>query len=369
MLPIVVNPLLWYVHEQMKQIPTEVLLKVVVSYYSIEDIEKAKNIIFENFPEENRPRKLQRKINRQGQNKADNNVKDIVEMFHEMAIADGFKTPIFVTANTDFPPLSIAGVDVTALKQDMAVLQKDFLQMQQAKLQDNTELNDIKQAVDELKSLLMKQQNSPAEVNLQELQQSGCIVTQKCVASKPSYSNICKKQVPVGTNFDKELENECDRSKLLDKPYDKSKVLPGTGNKSNHKGKNGMEWKTVQKHVRKNFVGKSQNSGIKSVCPMFKPAEVFLSRIHPDTKEDEILVFAKKQFQNATDVQCEKLSTKYNTYNSFKVSLSGIAFRDSVNLNNWPEGILVKRYFAPKTTETQVDLIKETPTTGNQIVG
>ena len=169
MLPIVVNPLLWYVHEQMKQVPIEVLLKVVVSYYSIEDIEKAKNIIFENFPEENRPRKLQRKINRQGQNKADNNVKDIVEMFHEMAIADGFKTPIFVTANTDFPPLSIVGVDVTALKQDMAVLQKDFLLMQQAKLQDNTELNDIKQAVDELKSLLMKQQNSPAEKKINNL--------------------------------------------------------------------------------------------------------------------------------------------------------------------------------------------------------
>lgn len=53
------------------------------------------------------------------------------------------------------------------------------------------------------------------------------------------------------------------------------------------------------------------------------------------------------------------------------MTLSGIEFRDSANLNNQPEGILVKRYFASRTTVTQDELFKKIPNKENinQIVG
>ena len=49
MVPIVVNPLLWYVHEQIKCVPSETLVSVFSKYYSSEAMEKAKNTLFDHF--------------------------------------------------------------------------------------------------------------------------------------------------------------------------------------------------------------------------------------------------------------------------------------------------------------------------------
>ena len=76
--------------------------------------------------------------------------------------------------------------------------------------------------------------------------------------------------------------------------------------------------------------------------PVLKPAIVFISRLDPNTKEKDIEKFANDQFNGLSKVICEKLITKYDTYNSFKVSLYGVTFKDSLNTDNWPEGILVK---------------------------
>ena len=48
---IVLNFLLWYIHEQIKQSLKEKLRKVVLSFYSGRAIEKQKNVIFANFPD------------------------------------------------------------------------------------------------------------------------------------------------------------------------------------------------------------------------------------------------------------------------------------------------------------------------------
>ena len=85
---------------------------------------------------------------------------------------------------------------------------------------------------------------------------------------------------------------------------------------------------------------------IKSVKPVLKPAIVFISRLDPSTKEKDIENFAKDQFNGLSKVICEKLITKYGTYNSFKVYLYGVTFKDSLNTDNWHEGILVKRFYS-----------------------
>ena len=57
MVPIVVNPLLWYVHEQMKCVPLKTLVSVLSKCYSSEAIEEAKNTLFDHFSQEFRPKK------------------------------------------------------------------------------------------------------------------------------------------------------------------------------------------------------------------------------------------------------------------------------------------------------------------------
>ena len=65
-----------------------------------------------------------------------------------------------------------------------------------------------------------------------------------------------------------------------------------------------------------------------------------------DSKNVTLEMFAKDQFNGLSKVICEKLITKYDTHNSFKVSLYGVTFKDSMNTDNWPEGILVKRFYS-----------------------
>ena len=55
-------------------------------------------------------------MQRQGLNKAENDMKDIIEVFHEIAVVKRFKTPIFVTEGAKFPPLDAAGVNKTSLQ-------------------------------------------------------------------------------------------------------------------------------------------------------------------------------------------------------------------------------------------------------------
>ena len=146
MVPIVVNPLLWYVHEQMKYVPSETLVSVLSKYYSSETIEEAKNTLFDHFSQEFRSKKLW-KIAQQGPHKSENNIKDVIEVFHKMAVTEGFKQPVFVTANTDFPPLNVAKVDITALQHDIAIIKNEVFKYKEITENESIQLKELKEAV------------------------------------------------------------------------------------------------------------------------------------------------------------------------------------------------------------------------------
>ena len=93
-------------------------------------------------------------------------------------------------------------------------------------------------------------------------------------------------------------------------------------------------------------IGKKTSTTLRAVKPILKPAQVFLSRLHPDTTEEEIKNFAVKQFVSATAVTCKKLDTKYSSYSSFCIVLNGVSFKESINVENWPSGTLVKRFYS-----------------------
>ena len=65
-------------------------------------------------------------MQRQVLNEAENDMKDIIEVFHEIAVVKRFKTPIFVTEGAKFPPLDAAGVNVTPLQLEFVNLKKDY---------------------------------------------------------------------------------------------------------------------------------------------------------------------------------------------------------------------------------------------------
>ena len=58
------NPLLWYIFQRMKQMTLDMLCKIIIQYYSSVEIETAKELSFDHFSDEVRPKHL-RKISRQ----------------------------------------------------------------------------------------------------------------------------------------------------------------------------------------------------------------------------------------------------------------------------------------------------------------
>lgn len=56
-----------------------------------------------------------------------------------------------------------------------------------------------------------------------------------------------------------------------------------------------------------------------------------------------------------TDIVCEKLTTKFNSYMSFHVSISTVStdvskiYKSVLCADSWPEGVLVRKFFTKKT--------------------
>ena len=102
----------------------------------------------------------------------------------------------------------------------------------------------------------------------------------------------------------------------------------------------------VQKKTKKlsrPFIGKMKGASLKTIQTQRRLADVFISRLNPDTTAAEVEGFVSAQFKSARSVSCRQLLTKYNRYASFHVPIDGISFGESLNLDNWPDGLLVKR--------------------------
>ena len=117
---------------------------------------------------------------------------------------------------------------------------------------------------------------------------------------------------------------------------------------SNNLMSSSHDWKVVQektKTLSRPFIGKTKGASLKPIQTQRRPADVFISRLNPDTTAAEVEGFVSAQFKSACSVSCRQLQTKYNTYSSFYLQIDGISFDESLNLDNWPEGLLVKRYY------------------------
>lgn len=80
-----------------------------------------------------------------------------------------------------------------------------------------------------------------------------------------------------------------------------------------------------------------------------KKVSIFISRLQPDVTKETV-----EQFLTDADVdniECEKLKTRYETYSSFKVTLTEIFADKVLDPSFWPAGTLVKRFVTAKKTE------------------
>ena len=189
--------------------------------------------------------------------------------------------------------------------------------------------------------LLKEIQNSlqalRSSINLDEYQEQNKFIVHphKGNYNQPSYASVIKSYVNMSDKINLQKSAEIFSSQNT---VDTSK----------------SKWISVsQKRFRPKIkIGKNICSNIKAVKKVSKPTEIFATRFQPDITESDIKSYIISEFCDVESISIKKLKAKYSTYSSFKIFIIGISLKDALNEESWPEGIFVKRFYAPKMEST-----------------
>lgn len=118
---IVINELLAFVQNKMDVMVDESLVQICATAFSDDEIEKAKNLLFESVSKQ--------KTTRRRDGKTQRNLDDIICLLRE---TDPEEMPIFVARDLGkLPPVTFDHVDVTRLLKDIVLIQRELGDMQQ----------------------------------------------------------------------------------------------------------------------------------------------------------------------------------------------------------------------------------------------
>ena len=104
----------------------DMLLKLVMDFYSDDAVSQAKSILLDNvvIPEDD-----DKKRNRKGLNKKLNTMKDILNLFHVMTLED---LPLFVASDlSNLPALSMDNSDMSSVVREMEIIKNQMRIMQE----------------------------------------------------------------------------------------------------------------------------------------------------------------------------------------------------------------------------------------------
>ena len=116
-----------------------------------------------------------------------------------------------------------------------------------------------------------------------------------------------------------------------------------------------------KKQTAKLVVGESQrNTHVHSV-PTQRTIDVFVSRLHPATTEEDLTECVNdiKDDIDVKEMACTRLKSKYETlYASYDVAIrvDSAAFKHAIDVfmsaGVWPQGVFVKRFFRKRDGST-----------------
>ena len=274
----------------------------------------------------------------------ESNIKDIIECFNAMAAAENFELPSFVTDNCNFPSLDLKHIDAATLCQDVISLKKEFSKVREDAALISAQvatISEIKESLEDFKST-MKQSMELCRCNADKHADITFSKTgnKELPSMQKTYSAVM-----ANTSKNSDVQNRHKKGFLFKEKSveDKDVTIFDAESTSWIKVKPKKKEQRSISHNRattNTCIGKKQTKIIKTATRHMKPAEVFVSRLHTDTSEEDIKKYVPSQFKNTSNVECEKLKTRFDTYKSFRVTLHDVTFHESMNLDNWPEGVL-----------------------------
>ncbi|XP_006821973.1 uncharacterized protein LOC100368535 [Saccoglossus kowalevskii] len=361
---IIINELLCFLWNKIDVLRIDVIVKLSVDVYDDKEVENTKEILYETCESDSSNRRIQRK----GQNKRANNIHDMIILMHEL---DDVNVPCFVAQDlAKLPPVDITNIDVTVILKEMKSLRYEFAQLKNddKNKRDNqgvlSELLLLRKEMNELKASLKQHVHNDITENLtackitcddktnkdpftksDELDNTNDIVVNNQIGDKilqvPKRYSEALKRTPISVASNSDISGANQRAK------------PPASRISSVSSDNGF---TVVKHKRRNgnrgIITGTKNEVTSSLRAVrtTPPIELFVSRLHPSTTNEDMLSFMRSLGIN--DVKVTMLKTKFDTYASCKLTMSFATSKTLLDADNWPNDILIRRFYPSRNQKS-----------------
>lgn len=366
---VVIDEALCFIMNQHNVLKTPDLSKIVVEHFDPKEIYSAKCKLFGYVPSA-RPVK---------RHKPEDNVEDIISLLDNKLLIDDCSLPVFAAADlSKIPSVAPMHIDTLQVLGCMRKLQGELNSHRDCAASIRSELcswkEDLKQIAAPTDSLELQQELRDLKKAVKSLQFTHEITYAETAKAERVISSM-PRNVRTASESDVDERRKTSAKSTNRAPakaaqnFTKVAATPGTSNQATsvHKqlqgadyqvadavSKPNTDWQTVGPRKKVSCsIGSRSGCRLKCVSPPTRRTDLFISRLHPKTTIVDVNDFIKDALSCEADII--KLNTKFDSYASFKVSLIQDAIRgkDVFSPLLWPEGCLVRKFFAKRTDSTK----------------
>ena len=337
--PIIVNELLCYATDKLNVMPPDSITQICVSFYNLDKIIEAKELLFSLCEDSNDTR--DRYIKRQGPNAAKSSMGDILNMIlRKQAI----KARFVAADMSNLPAVSFNNIDVSVLLSMIESMQTEIQIMKNGMHAQATVCDDLKEAIQ------MQVKRAPATPDISPISSQASHVLsstpkpglprpigQLNAAAEP-WTGPARAQAPV-LNMAAPRANPPPIPPPI--PARKTTLTPAPQEE---------KWTDVVKKPRSNAKGIRIGTGRHTLkaatyAKEGRSADVFVTRLAPEVTTDDILRHLKQNLSIEAKVDLVKAT---NNYSSFHINAKCQFPRKLIDTDLWPEGAIVRWWRTPR---------------------
>ena len=337
------NELLCYVANKMDLVVHDSLIKLCTEFYETKVIECAKQVLFDC------PAVAEcgvRHQGRQGPSKDKNNMEDIIVVFHRCS-----DLPEFMAGDLSrLPPLDMNNIDFAHLlhefqgmRTEMAKMREEFKRCKPISqvAQRDEPWSKPNSGATVVNLPAMREDTSPksarstvttpnAALTTATTVTSSTVTTPKATLAKVTTPNDSRKvrAAVSGDSIESETVDNVDINLCGDNDAD------------------GYTRVTRKRSVRTKAVIGTNNGSSSLKVKTGRFVSLFVSRLDPGTTHADLETFFRDTHKLAAT--CTQLTTKHDSYASFKVDVVCDSAADLFNSDKWPAGVYLRKFFRQK---------------------
>lgn len=327
---IVEDEMLCFMVNQMKFLPHDTIVQLVLSTFKTKEIEQSKKTLYE-VCESNH-----REIKHKGNQKDDKNVRDCIKLLNEK----GEDTPRFVSHNLKrLPPITFESIDVTALLGRITSLEASVSNLKDSvERQVNTSENlhtmsvalddRIQQVENAAPTRAAHTPNAPARDP--PLPQQGRNVPQTVMIGYTGETQLLTLAGPTQPMQWSKMVRDGRRIRAI--PED----VNTNANTSSNRSRPANGRRKIQ-----GFTGTGAPGNVGVITT--KMISVFATRFDPNLEADALCEYLKEKLDR--EVECSKIETERKRFSSFLVKAECKDKAEMYDPSVWPEGAYVRPYF------------------------